>query len=339
MNSTDTRHVPLSPGVFERLTVIVLRVLLYLVMRPLLAPPLPTSWQRKLIGWLCVFMPGVDGVRIRQQQVGEVGVEVIDPLLPTRNAVLLYLHGGAFTLCSPQTHRAITTRLALQTGAAVWVPDYRLAPEHPYPSGLDDCFACYQHLLAQGLAPSRIVVAGDSAGGSLTLALALRLKRLGLPQPAGLMVLSPATSTDMANDSFRRFRYSDPVLRPSMMRQAIVAYGMPLDKGEHQPLKEDLAGLPPLLIHVGTIEALHDDSILLAAHARRCGVSVELEIFERLWHVPHLFAGTLATAREGIARLAQRFIALTTVDSKQYTETSQVAKDAVMMPVALATKT
>jgi acetyl esterase/lipase len=229
------------------------------------------------------------------------------PAAVTTDAVLLYLHGGGFVLGSPHSHRGLISRLAEATGAVVYAPHYRLAPEHPYPAAQDDCVACYRALLEQGISARRIVIGGDSAGGALTLALALRARELGLPLPAGLLLLSPATGVDLATESHHRYRWRDPLLRSGWMRQILRAYNLNPDATRYFGQHADLRGLPPMLIQVGEIEVLYDDSERLVARARDHGVRADLEIYESLWHVFQLQANELAASRAAIERLAQAF--------------------------------
>lgn len=173
-------------------------------------------------------------------------------------------------------HRSITTRLALSTGAVVTVPDYRLAPEHPYPAALDDARACYQALLARGVAPGRIVLAGDSAGGALAMALLLSLKRAGQPMPAGALLISPVTDPALRRASLANLRAGDPMIREGWLRQGLAWYGAPAAAGEHQPLAAELSGLPPVMIQVGEQEVLRDDSLRLADRLQQAGVECRL---------------------------------------------------------------
>lgn len=305
--SCATLRFPLARGLKEWLFRGLFYVLLWLLFRTCFGPPFPLRFQRFLLRLLGVTVPAAPGATREPATLGGVPVEVMRPPRITNPAVLLYLHGGAFMVGNPASHRALTTRLALETGSTVYVADYRLAPEHPYPAGLDDCLACYRALLDQGVPASRIVIAGDSAGGTLTLGVALRARELGLPQPAGLMPISPATRMDMTSGSHWQYCYSDPLLRRGWMQQAIAAYAMPHEHARYLGVAADLAGLAPMYIQVGEIEALYDDAVELAEHARRSGVPAVLDVQEGLWHVYHLQARELASARAAIARLAEQF--------------------------------
>jgi acetyl esterase/lipase len=217
--------------------------------------------------------------------------------------VILYLHGGAFCLGHPGTHRAISTRLAVAADVPVYVPDYRLAPEHPYPAALDDAQACYRGLLAQGYRPAQIVLAGDSAGGALALALAWRLKQQQQPPAAGLLLLSPVTDPTLGGSTLHSHARRDPMLRQSWVRQGMRWYAAPAHEPAHSPLEHDLAGLPPMFIQVGEREILLADATRLAAHAERCGVPCQLEIHAERWHVFQLQAFQLPSAARAIRSL------------------------------------
>lgn len=283
------------------------RAFLRTCFRPLIGPPLKPGLQRAIVGLLAPLMPGVGGVRGRRRRYQGVPVEVLVPVGPSRQdhgrGVILYLHGGAFCLGSPATHRSITTRLARGAGMTLWAPDYRLAPEHPYPAALDDAQTCYDALLAEGVAPHEIVLAGDSAGASLALALALRLRQAGQPMPAGLALVSPVTDPRLDGGTVARNAGADPMVRKAWVAQGLDWYACPPDATEHAPLAVPLDGLPPMLVQVGDQEILHGDATRLATHARRCGVSCQLEEYEARWHVFHLQAWYLRSAREAIGRL------------------------------------
>ena len=289
----------------ERLQAGFQRLFLRSCFRPLIGPPSGARLQRALVACLAPLMPGVGGVRLGRQHVNGVPVETITPAAPVRGRIL-YLHGGAFCLGSPRTHRGITTRLAKGAAMTLWAPDYRLAPEHPCPAALDDVHACYQAMLASGTPAHEIIVAGDSAGGALALALALalRLRALGRPLPAGLALVSPLADPTLSSLSVHALAAADPMVRRAWVAQGIAWYGCAVDAGVHAALTCDLAGLPPLLIQVGDQEILHDDATRLAAHARACGVDCTLEEYAGRWHVFHLQAFYLRSARDAIGRLA-----------------------------------
>jgi cyclohexanone monooxygenase len=290
--------VAVSPpaGALEALQAGFLRIFLRVSFRSLIGPPLGARLQRSMVALLSPLMPGVGGVLRYRNRLGGVPNEVVAPKRGDTGLVMLYLHGGAFCLGSPQTHRSITTRLARDGGITVHVPDYRLAPEHPYPAPLDDAMACYEALLRQGLPAQRIVLGGDSAGGSLALGLALALKRHGLPLPAAMLLISPVVDTTLKTARAAARGVSDPMLRMGWLEQGLRWHG-----GERAvPSVEDLAGLSPMLIQCGDQEILLADAELLATRARAAGVSCVLEVHEQRWHVFHLQAVYLASARAAL---------------------------------------
>ena len=202
---------------------------------------------------------------------------------------LLYLHGGGFVACSPRTHRPITGAYALR-GFDVFVPDYRLAPEHLFPAGLDDVVAVWAALATAGPA----AVAGDSAGGNLALGLLLRARDADLPMPAAAALFSPATDMLGGGDSRRTNAARDAMFGPRVLEELRAVYLGGADPGQPtaSPLEADLAGLPPLLIHAGEREILRDDSIRFAAKATAAGVVVDLKIWPvvpHVWQIAHSF--------------------------------------------------
>jgi len=287
-------------GAVERVTASLLRGLLRTSFRILIGPPFGARFQRAVVGLLSPLMPGVGGVIRYRDTVGKIPVEIVAPKRGEADGIVLYLHGGAFCLGSPGTHRSITTRLAVEASMPVWVPDYRLAPEHPYPAALEDAFACYQTLRDKGYAPDRILIAGDSAGGALTLSLALALKQRGAPAPAGLLLISPVTDGTLSGASLATRRHADPMIRKGWLEQGLRWYRA----AQPDPLQADLRGLPPMLIQAGDQEVLLSDSTRLAERAAACGVPCRLEVHAARWHVFHLQAFYLRSAREAIRTLA-----------------------------------
>ncbi|WP_430445546.1 MAG: flavin-containing monooxygenase [Pseudomonas piscis] len=289
----------------ERANAAFLRLFLRCTFRALIGPPRALASQRKLVAGMSWLMPPALGVARRRTHLGRVPVQIIEPKATAARGTILYLHGGAFCLGSPDTHYSVTSRLAKESGCAVWVPDYRLAPEHPYPAGLDDCLACYDAIRAQGCPAEQLLIAGDSAGGALALALALALKKRGDGIAAGLMLLSPVTDPTLAGPSLQSRQGVDPMIRRDWLEQALQAYGAPDQDLLHRPLEAELDGLPPMLVQVGDQELLLSDSCRLAEHARACGVPCELEIHHERWHVFQLQAFYLRSARNALHSLAR----------------------------------
>jgi monoterpene epsilon-lactone hydrolase len=221
---------------------------------------------------------------------------------------MLYLHGGAHIACSPVTHRPLTSAFAKQ-GFDVFAPDYRLAPEHRFPNGLQDCVAAYEGLLAKGVDPQRLVIAGDSAGGNLALATCLSLRVKNIPLPKAIVLFSPVTDFTWTGESIRTNTKSC-----AMFTHDMLPTGAELYLGEHDPcdalaspLYADLTGLPPMIIHAGEHEILRDDSVRLAERARQAGVSVELKLWPIVPHVWQMAHQLLPEGRESL-RLVNEFL-------------------------------
>jgi acetyl esterase/lipase len=246
-------------------------------------------------------------IHISPSQVGGVPGEWVEGAAATKT-VLLYLHGGGYFACSAQSHRPITVGFALH-GFRVLAPDYRLAPENQFPAAVDDAVAAYRGLLAEGHSPGSIAVAGDSAGGGLTLSLLLALREAGTPLRTGAALFSPWTDLAATGDSVRTnadrcAMFNGPDIGPS------ARYYLGTTDPRNpiaSPLYADLKGLPPLLIHVGEDEVLRDDSTRLAERARAAGVRVELKVWPVVPHAwqlaPHMIPEARQSLRESAAFL------------------------------------
>ena len=290
------------PGMVEALNAGALKALLRLTFRAFIRPPFGVGAQRFIVSALSRLMPSSRRAHIAQSEIDGISTEVISPKQTQKGgAVVLYLHGGGFCTGSARTHRSLTTRLAA-SGMTVWVPEYRLAPEHPQPAAVEDALACYRALRKQGLGPHQIVVCGDSAGGGLALALALKLRDAGEPMPAGLMLLSPFLDTNLSGETIRSAAERDPMLNAAWLKQAVHWYA-PGSKGSNL-LEADLHGLPPMLIQVGDLEILQSDSTRLTSRAAHCGVPCRLELYSGRWHVFQLQAAFLASSANAVTRLA-----------------------------------
>ncbi|SEP63525.1 Predicted flavoprotein CzcO associated with the cation diffusion facilitator CzcD [Solimonas aquatica] len=306
-SSIDARQagslrVAAPQNVLERASAALMRGILRSVFRPLIGPPFAPRVQRAVVDALVLAMPGRSGAQISQRSVAGRPVEILQAPGTAPRQAILYLHGGAFCLGSPRTHRSITTHLAAESGMAVWVPDYRLAPEHPCPAAVEDALACVQAMNEQGFPCERIVIAGDSAGGALTLEVALRLRDAG-QRPAGLAMISPVTDAQLRGETLATHAGEDPMLRIGWLRQGLDWY---LGRGGARPalIDQDFRGLPPMLIQVGSQEILLSDSLRLSERARAAGVEVRCELHEARWHVFHLQAFYLRSAVDAIAGIA-----------------------------------
>ena len=246
-----------------------------------------------------------EGVRYESTTVGGVPAEWARTNAETSGRTLLYFHGGAYCVGSVATHRGLVGRLALAISANALSLNYRLAPEHPFPAAIDDAVAAYRALVMSGVSPSRIVLAGDSAGGGVTIATLLALRDAGDRLPATAVCISSWLDLGGSGESTETRAAEDPMLNaPGLHRYA----GMYLAGKDPRtplasPLFADLRGLPPMLVHVGTAEILLDDSTRFAERARAAGVDVTLEIWPGMIHVFHAFAPGLAEAVRAIARI------------------------------------
>jgi acetyl esterase/lipase len=225
-----------------------------------------------------------------------------------QQGVMLYLHGGGHVACSPSTHRPFTSWFAKQSWR-VFVPDYRLAPEHRFPAGLEDCVAVYRGLLDRGVDATQLVVAGDSAGGNLALSLCLSLRNAGLPQPAAIALFSPVTDFTWSGASIEG--NSD---RCAMFAKEIMPVATELYLGKHDPRDPmaspyyaDLKGLPPMIFHAGGDEVLLDDSIRVVEHAKQAGVEVQVKTWPVVPHIWQMLHQWIPEGRESL-RLAHAFL-------------------------------
>lgn len=232
---------------------------------------------------------------------GVAGQKITSPDV-AEGAALLYLHGGAYIVGGAQSYRGLAGELGRATGVASYAIDYRLAPEHPFPAAVDDGVTAYRALLDQGLMPSRIVIAGDSAGGGLAIATLVAARDAGLPSPAAAFVISPWADLTCSSPSMMSKAAVDPSLTQKGLLVAAAHYlaGAAAASPLASPVHADLSRLPPLLIHVGSAEILLDDAVHLAAAAGAAGVSVRLEIWPGMIHDWHAFAFMLAAGKRAI---------------------------------------
>ena len=218
---------------------------------------------------------------------------------------VLYLHGGGYCIGSVNTHRQLACDLSRATGARLLLIDYRLAPEHPFPAALDDATRAYRYLIESGVRPAQSAIAGDSAGGGLTVATLLALRDADGPLPAAGVCLSPWLDLTMGGASMRTKAAVDPMVQRENLQRMAEAYlgGADPRSPLASPLFADLRGLPPLLVHVGSAETLLDDSTGFAERARAAGVDVSIDVWDDMVHVWHAFAFVLPEARQAIDRI------------------------------------
>lgn len=263
---------------------------------------------RKLEGILARSQSPPPGTRISSVDASDIAGEWVDGPGARTEACVLYLHGGAFVMGSPATHRELAARISTAGAARVLSLDYRLAPEFPFPAALDDARSAYHRLLGRGYPSTALVVGGDSSGGGLAIQLLLALRDEGAPMPCAAFFMSPVTDwLEFSGESFRTRAALDPLVTPTQTRYTASLYaGGP--KGDNPllcPTTMSLAGLPPLWIHVGDHEVLLSDAERLARKAADDGVEVEFRIWPGMWHVFQATARWIPEARRSLEDLSE----------------------------------
>ncbi len=248
-----------------------------------------------------VFLGGAPDAKVEEVDAGGVPSEwVMAPGCDTGRAIL-YLHGGGYAIGSLNTHRRLAYDISAASAAKVLLIDYRLAPEHPFPAAIDDAAAAWRWLLQQGFAANRMAIAGDSAGGGLTIAtlVNLRDKKLGLPACA--VAISPWVDLEGVGNSMTTRSAQDPMVQKDGLLWMARMYlnGKDPKSPLAAPLHADLKGLPPTLVQVGTAETLLDDAIRIAEKMHAAGVDARLAIWPNQLHVFPLFAPILSEGRDG----------------------------------------
>lgn len=262
--------------------------------------------RRAIFNQIGQQFPMLDGISVTETVAGGVSAEWVRAENARQDAALLYLHGGGYRIGSPASHRHVAAALSQAVGVQTFVIDYRLAPESPFPAAVEDAVSSYQWLI-ENIAPARIVVAGDSAGGGLTLATLIALRDRNIPLPVAGVALSPWVDLTISAESYETRADVDPILT----RQELISMAEDYLQGQDaatplaSPLFADLRGLPPLLIHVGNDEVLLDDGVKLGDRAKAAGVDVTIEVCDEMIHVWHFFFPFLQEGREAIARIGE----------------------------------
>ncbi|MCP4749792.1 MAG: alpha/beta hydrolase [Proteobacteria bacterium] len=259
-------------------------------------------------------LPAAEGVAFEPVQIGEMKAEWFVPSETAGDAVILYLHGGGYCLGSIETHRSLVSFMAKTAKVKALVIDYRLAPENPFPAAVEDAVAAYRWLLAQGVSPKNLTIAGDSAGGGLTVATLVDLKNKGEALPACAVCLSPWVDLEGLGESMTTKAKEDPMVqKDSLLEMAQVYLGDANAKTPlAAPLYADLSGLPPMLIQVGTAETLLDDANRLARRAKEAGVEVVLESWQEMFHVWQVMVSMVPESKDavdGIAGFIEKHVA------------------------------
>ncbi len=227
------------------------------------------------------------GVTVTDIVAAGLNSKWISPSGSNLDKVILHLHGGGYVTGGADSHLMMCIPMAQTLKARLLLPEYRLAPEHPFPAAVDDAVKVYRWMLEQGHSPKDIIISGDSAGGGLSLAAILALREAGDPLPAAIVCLSPWTDLTFAGKSHITKAKSDPVLLTDVLREWAAHY-RGTEKPDHpliSPIYGDFHGFPPLLIQVGSDEVLLDDAVMLAEKAKSAGVDVTLTVWDELWHV------------------------------------------------------
>ena len=254
---------------------------------------------------LAQFQPAADVVR-QAVDAGGVPAEWITAPGAQQEKVIYYLHGGGYTMGSISTHREVVSRLSRAAGARALLIDYRLAPENRFPAALEDAKAGYRWLLSTGVKPIKLVIAGESAGGGLTVATLMTLRDSQVPLPAAGICMSPWVDMECLGKSIVTKSSIDPIVRQDDLKMNAKAYLGEADRRTPlaAPIYGNLKGLPPLLIQVGTAEILFDDATRLAERARLDGVDVVFEPWEEMIHMWHMFP-MLPEGNQAIERIAE----------------------------------
>lgn len=271
--------------------------------RPAFNPSLPIGIQRRWISLVSrVILSPPEPI---SESIGELGDGRIETFRigaggddPANRPAIVWAHGGGFVLGGEQTHRALAGHLAIAAGADVYLPEYRLAPEHPFPAAVDDIYAAWQAAIDRGHDPERMALGGDSAGGGLAVLSALAMREMDAPVPKALVLVSPVTDLALTGGSVSRNRRTDAILTPEWVAAGSAGFAgnRSLTDPQVSPAYADLDGLPPTLIQVTDDEILLDDALRFADRAWGAGVEVELQRFEGLWHDFQMHARLLDSA-------------------------------------------
>lgn len=270
--------------------------------KPLFPGNVTVETQRQITEMMASQVQLPEDISIEPANIPGIKAEWVTAPGAERERVIYYLHGGGYVLGYTRTYQEFLYRLSKVTGLRVLALDYRLAPEYPFPAGLEDALVGYRWLLANGTKPENLVIAGDSAGGGLTEATLLSLREAGDPLPVCQVLFSPWTDMEGIGETYTSVGDNDPWIGVDIARAQAKRY---VGNGDLRhplvsPIYADLKGLPPMLIYAGKDEILLDDSVRLANKARADGVEVSLNIWDDMWHVFPLFAGQVPEAQQAL---------------------------------------
>ncbi len=267
---------------------------------------LPPKTLRLGLEQLCRVFPMQPDVQVRSLRLGQLNAEELKPQKQSTQ-LIFHIHGGVFFLGSLKTHRAFLSQIATRTQMQVLHVDYPLSPEHPFPEAVEALFAVYLNLLEQGIQAKDIILSGDSCGANLAVALAVKIREAQLEQVSGLILLSPFLDLTLTSESLRFNQKHDALLSIEALETGIDYY-LPkeIDRGDPRvsPVFEDLTGLPPTLIQVGSKEILMDDGKRFQQQAEAAGVEVEFKIYTGMWHNFQMFSAWFEEAQQALADLA-----------------------------------
>ena len=260
---------------------------------------------RRKLHLLANILPTAAGVKIKTERINGLKAEWLTPRTAAAGKLLLYVHGGAFIMGGCATHRRVASYIAKAANVRALIPEYRLAPEFPFPAAIEDLLGIYRSLLDSGYAPADIVLVGDSAGANLALAMLLRLRESGEPQPAAICLLCPWIDLATTGESMLSNAAKDPWFRAENIRHVANYYCAEdeLMNPHVSPVYADASGLPPMFIQVGGDELLLSDSTRLEQNVRLAGGSVEIEIWPEMWHVFQMFVGEMPESRKAIENI------------------------------------
>ncbi|MDR2249509.1 alpha/beta hydrolase [Acinetobacter sp.] len=276
-------------------------------LRPALSPKTPLKLQRFCSDAASTIVLGPRGYKTKKQTIAQVPTVHIQPKMTQSGLGILYLHGGGYVVGSSKSHAKLAAQIGHAAQAQVWLPEYRLAPEHTSPAAIEDVIAVYKALLAQGQDPKKLVIAGDSAGGGLSLSTAIAIRNAGLPLPAALVLLSPWVDLSLSGNSMKTHAAQDAMLSEDWLVWCAKNYCGQKSATDPicSPLYADLTGLPPILIHVGSEEVLLDDAKRLAKQTEKDGIPTNFKVYDRVGHVFQFHAGILKESNDSIERIGQ----------------------------------
>ena len=266
-------------------------------------------------GALGKTQPWPGDIKVEEVQLSGDGADCralwIDAENSDPDKVIYYLHGGGYIACAPDTtHRDFLCRLARSSGMRIFAPDYRKAPENPFPAAIEDAVAGWDYLMAQGYGPENIGIGGDSAGGGLTFGTLLKLRDTGRKLPVAAVTLSPWADLEGTGDSMTFNANKDMMIPAHLIPSVGALYAQNDDTKDPYAspyYAEDLTGLPPMMIHVSSTEVLLSDSLRMSEKLKAAGVPVRVQIWNRQLHVWHALARIVPEGRKGIHALADFF--------------------------------